>query len=223
MRRFQFSTCLVIGLAVVLTLIPSGQAFAQDEPGERAGVSTKLLGLDAKFSFWPTTAVVGQTVEFFDESKGGPIFWSWDFDDGGTSVQQHPTHTFVQAGNYEVRLTVYNSSEESDEKRNIDVVALQEPNANFTYSPASPEAGQAMNFNRHLNRCPHVLVLGLRRWLGQRTRRIPCTPSPMRASTMSCYKPYLFGFIFVRFYLFYGSYFIFHIYCYLVVFLVCQF
>lgn len=134
MRHLRFSTCLVIGLAVVLALVPGSRASAQG------------LGLDAEFSFWPTTAVVGQTVEFFDESRGGPIFWSWDFDDGGTSAQQHPTHTFVKAGNYEVHLTVYNVSDDSDEKRNIDVVALQEPNANFTYSPASPEAGQAVNF-----------------------------------------------------------------------------
>ena len=146
MRRFQLSTCTMIGLVVVLALIPSGRALAQDETGNLAGSSTKLLGLDAKFSFFPTTGVVGQPVEFFDESKGGPIFWEWDFDDGGTSTQQHPTHTFVQAGNFEVKLTVWNLGEESDEKRNIDVVGSVEPNASFTFRPLTPVVGEAVNF-----------------------------------------------------------------------------
>ena len=47
-------------------------------------------------------------VQFTDKSTNNPTSWSWDFGDGSTSTEQNPTHTYSEAGNYTVKLTVTN-------------------------------------------------------------------------------------------------------------------
>jgi gliding motility-associated-like protein len=59
-------------------------------------------GITADFDF----AVVpcsGQ-VTFSDSSAKAPVSWNWDFGDGTTSALQDPTHTFGNAGKYDVKL-----------------------------------------------------------------------------------------------------------------------
>lgn len=48
------------------------------------------------------------TVAFRDTSVGADS-WFWNFGDGATSTQQHPTHTFPGQGNYTVTLIVTNT------------------------------------------------------------------------------------------------------------------
>lgn len=50
------------------------------------------------------------TVEFLDISTGYPTSWLWNFGDGQTSAEQHPTHTYRNDGYYTVSLTVTNPS-----------------------------------------------------------------------------------------------------------------
>lgn len=61
---------------------------------------------NALFTFGSTNL----TIQFTDQSTHAPgdpiISWSWDFDDGGTSSQQHPSHTFPEADKYDVNLTI---------------------------------------------------------------------------------------------------------------------
>ena len=45
-------------------------------------------------------------VAFKDLSYGTITSWSWDFDDGTTSAEQHPIHQYQEAGGYTVVLTV---------------------------------------------------------------------------------------------------------------------
>jgi hypothetical protein len=45
-------------------------------------------------------------VQFTDSSTGTPTTWLWDFGDGETSIEQNPTHTYTEAGDYSVSLTV---------------------------------------------------------------------------------------------------------------------
>ena len=45
-------------------------------------------------------------VAFKDLSHGTISSWSWDFDDGTTSTEQHPIHQYEKAGEYVVTLTV---------------------------------------------------------------------------------------------------------------------
>jgi plastocyanin len=49
------------------------------------------------------------TIQFTDlsTSDGGPIVsWFWDFDDGSTSTEQNPLHTFPEPDKYDVVLTI---------------------------------------------------------------------------------------------------------------------
>ena len=65
-------------------------------------------------------------VNFLDESTpvGEIISWVWDFGDGSTSNQQHPTHTFIDAGTYSICLTVTNSSGQDDMLCKTDFIVL---------------------------------------------------------------------------------------------------
>lgn len=45
-----------------------------------------------------------------DQSEATIKSWAWDFGDGQTSTDQNPTHTYTNAGNYTVALTVTNEN-----------------------------------------------------------------------------------------------------------------
>lgn len=75
----------------------------------------------AAFSWSPTTPAPGQAVAFSDESTGAPTSWSWDFGDGGTSDAQNPSHSFTDAGTYEVGLTVTNDAGSDEQSQQITV------------------------------------------------------------------------------------------------------
>ena len=45
-------------------------------------------------------------VAFQDQSYGDITSWKWNFGDGTTSLQQHPTHAYEKAGSYVVILDV---------------------------------------------------------------------------------------------------------------------
>ncbi|MDD1715708.1 MAG: PKD domain-containing protein, partial [Methanolinea sp.] len=48
-------------------------------------------------------------IQFTDLSSGYPVWWSWDFGDGGSSTDQNPVHTYPVAGTYSVTLTTGNA------------------------------------------------------------------------------------------------------------------
>src|SRR4029453_2816048 len=50
-------------------------------------------------------AVTFSSLGSFDPD-GQPLSYSWSFGDGGTSTQQHPTHTYGAAGVYTATLTL---------------------------------------------------------------------------------------------------------------------
>ena len=54
------------------------------------------------FSWWPEQPKQGERVRFADLSSGEPMSWYWDFDDGWTSTDQHPSHVFATASTYTV-------------------------------------------------------------------------------------------------------------------------
>ncbi len=49
-------------------------------------------------------------VDFTDASGGSPTAWLWQFGDGATSTQQHPTRTYGAGGDYTVTLTASNAT-----------------------------------------------------------------------------------------------------------------
>jgi len=62
----------------------------------------------ANFTYWPEVPFPGKEVQFQDTSTddGTITAWSWDFGDGATSTDQHPTHAYAEPGTYTVTLTV---------------------------------------------------------------------------------------------------------------------
>lgn len=72
---------------------------------------------EADFGFTPNRL----TVSFEDRSTGNPTSWFWNFGDGQTSTSRNPTHTYSEAGQYTVTLTVRNSVGEDSTSRVVTV------------------------------------------------------------------------------------------------------
>jgi len=64
----------------------------------------------AAFNVAPSTliSIPNYTFRFEDESTNSPSVWRWDFGDGTTSLQQNPSHTYLDTGSYVVTLRVTN-------------------------------------------------------------------------------------------------------------------
>jgi hypothetical protein len=58
----------------------------------------------------PSEGKIGESIAFYGEAPGGtpePEYaWLWDFDDGNTSTDQNPIHSYEETGTYEVTLSV---------------------------------------------------------------------------------------------------------------------
>ncbi len=133
MQCYRFLSRAALIIAVAVTVCTAGSASANDP--------------DAKFDFWPRIAVVGYPVQFVDDSRNDPGAWLWEFDDGATSTEQNPVHTFERDGRFEVRLTVVNLDGEDDEVEEIDVVLIgRDPVASFAFTPAQPGVGLPVQF-----------------------------------------------------------------------------
>ena len=64
--------------------------------------------LEAAFDAVPRAGVAPLSVDFYDQSDGGPIDWTWSFGDGDSSFSQNPTHMYLDPGYYDVSLKVDN-------------------------------------------------------------------------------------------------------------------
>lgn len=64
---------------------------------------------------------------------GAVAQWFWDFDDGGSSTQQHPTHIFMVGGTYDVKLRV-TTDEGCLDSITRTVIVHAKPDADFTWT-----------------------------------------------------------------------------------------
>lgn len=73
-------------------------------------VSSNSAQIVADFTFSPLDPVIsrGTNTVFFDAtpSSAEVTTWTWDFGDGSAGAGQHPSHTYLRAGTWVVRLTV---------------------------------------------------------------------------------------------------------------------
>jgi gliding motility-associated-like protein len=94
--------------------------------------------VNAGFSFSP--ACQGIPIQFTDTStvaNGSLGSWLWNFGDGNTSTAQNPTHTYANAGSYNVTLIAFSTAQCSDTiTQQINIFPI--PDAQFTYAPACP-------------------------------------------------------------------------------------
>jgi PKD repeat protein len=102
-------TCTLSGWSGSNTGTVSGSATQCD-------VTVDPPTLVASASGTPTTILVGDTVSFTGSATGGTgsYSWYWDFDDGGTSTLQNPTHQFNTQGTFVVELTVTDTCSNTD-------------------------------------------------------------------------------------------------------------
>ncbi|MFN7976239.1 MAG: PKD domain-containing protein [Acidobacteriota bacterium] len=102
----------------------------------------------ADFAGNPTSGTAPLTVNFTDQSSGGPTSWLWDFGDGGTSTVQNPSHTYVANGSYTVSLTATNScgSDTNTKVNYITVTSCPAPVADFSGSPTTGPAPLSVAF-----------------------------------------------------------------------------
>lgn len=74
------------------------------------------------------------TVTFTDLSTNEPDTWYWDFDDGATSTEVNPVHTFASNGIYNVCLTVGNAGGSNTACQNVTIISYAAPLANFSFT-----------------------------------------------------------------------------------------
>lgn len=101
---------------------------------------TDPSGLNADFTAAPKSGSVPLEVQFSDLSvtTADTIeLWLWDFGDGDSSTQQHPTHTYTDAGSYDVSLTVSTLSGNDLEIKSAFISAVMLPTAAFSADPTS--------------------------------------------------------------------------------------
>jgi PKD repeat protein len=104
--------------------------------------------VDAAFAADTTTGPASLTVNFTDQSTGTYDSWYWDFDDGGASTDQNPTHTYNLVGTYTVTLII-DGPEGSDSEIKIDYITVTDPGflkAGFFATPTSGAAPLDVQF-----------------------------------------------------------------------------
>ena len=108
--------------------------------------------LSASFTFTPTSPQSQQQVTFTGTATGGtsPYSYSWTFGDNSTGTGATVSHAYASSGSYTVTLTVKDSSTSQQTATTQQTVSVSNPaptlTGSFTYSPASPQAGQFVSF-----------------------------------------------------------------------------
>lgn len=128
--------------SVKLTVSNSGGASTETK-NNLINVSTGGT-LQVDFSASPTAGKSPLTVQFTDLSEPADDIasWLWDFGDGGSSVEQNPTHVYRgDSGFYSVKLTASNANGATTETKTnlIQITGEGAPVPDFS---ASPTAGQ---------------------------------------------------------------------------------
>jgi PKD repeat protein len=75
------------------------------------------------------------TVSFTNGTNAGTWTWLWDFDDGNSSVDMSPVHTYAAPGEFEVSLTVSNGVCTEQVVHNVSVLPTP-PIAEFDSIPS---------------------------------------------------------------------------------------
>ncbi len=86
-------------------------------------------GPEAAFSADPRKAGWGTLVAFSDESLAGDTAiesWHWEFGDGETSSEENPLHTYEEAGEFDVTLTVTDHEGREDSVTEQDYITAME-------------------------------------------------------------------------------------------------
>jgi len=136
-RKYLAASLCFLFFAVSLLTFPV-QTTAQTRSSQRE------RRVQIFFAYNPTRPAAGQEVQFQDFSRGNPTSWLWDFGDGQTSILQNPRHAYATPGSYKVIMTARNNISSGRVSRTLNVILST--SASFTYGPAYPVTGQAVQF-----------------------------------------------------------------------------
>jgi YD repeat-containing protein len=98
------------------------------------------------FTFSPANPTTQTAVSFTATAQNATSF-QWTSDPPVfTANTQNPTFTFTQAGTYQVTLTITGAGGSIRVTKAVTVVNPPPSNVDFSFTPATPEAGQTVNF-----------------------------------------------------------------------------
>jgi photosystem II stability/assembly factor-like uncharacterized protein len=85
--------------------------------GSQGKILKYVPPLEADFTADPTTVCTGSQVNFYDNSTGPVVSWSWAFEGGtpSTSTDENPVVTYNTPGTYDVQLTITSGSSNNTE------------------------------------------------------------------------------------------------------------
>ncbi|PIE87938.1 MAG: hypothetical protein CSA04_04475 [Bacteroidetes bacterium] len=144
MKNQQISLWFLLVSLLVMTL------FIACTEGEKPEVENPPV---AGFSATPLHGDAPLEVHFTNESQYDPESWSWNFGDGATSLEANPVHTYTDAGEYTVTLTVV-KGEDSDSETKTHYITVTEgeepeidpPVAGFSATPLHGDAPLEVHF-----------------------------------------------------------------------------
>ena len=100
----------------------------------------------ALFSAGPLSGSAPLAVTFQDQSFGNISSRLWNFGDGDSSTEQHPTHTYAEAGSYTVTLTVTgDDGSDSESKPSFINVSMHPPVASAGIDRAIAQNNVTLN------------------------------------------------------------------------------
>jgi cytochrome c len=106
------------------------------------GTRTPVARASADKDSGPAPLTVNFTGEESSDDDGDELTYAWDFGDGGTSTEVNPTHTFTDAGTYNVRLTVTDSTGKSSSSTVVITAGNTRPDVELTV----PVQGQVFHW-----------------------------------------------------------------------------
>lgn len=135
------------GLYTVSLTVTGPGGSDEEIKGDYITVTTPAAPV-AAFSGSPTSGEAPLAVQFTDKSTGSITSWSWTFGDGGSSTEQNPSHTYLDAGVYTVSLTVEGPGGPDTETKTdyIEATTPAPPVANFMGDPIGGYAPLTVNF-----------------------------------------------------------------------------
>ncbi len=125
MKNQQISLWFLLVSLLVMTL------FIACTEGEKPEVENPPV---AGFSATPLHGDAPLEVHFTNESQYDPESWSWNFGDGATSLEANPVHTYTDAGEYTVTLTVV-KGEDSDSETKTHYITVTEGGGGIDGAP----------------------------------------------------------------------------------------
>jgi PKD repeat protein len=132
---------------VVLKAIDSA---ANTDTESKVDFITVSAALRADFTLAGTAVVVGQAISFSDNSTGGvlPLSYQWDFNNDGVwdSTERNPSHAFGGAGTYAVVLKITDSAANTDTETRTDLVTVSRPSPDVqSVTPNRGTRGQTLS------------------------------------------------------------------------------